>query len=197
MKIKTIIFLLALLICSNSIVAQSLDSETNKSIEKKINPFIGIVFFPQPVYFSLSTGFEIGNNKENNHVYSTIYAKAGNFGIENTFHSYFIEVIFKLKKFEFKNNSILSIETPIWLSNRNIIETFVEERHEHHDYSYLQIGTGLDLKFSISKKLNIISKLGVGYGPHYNYAGDFNFSNYRFENYSWLPRADICIRYSL
>lgn len=183
------------MICSNALFTQSLDSESNESAEKNIQPFAGIGLFPQPVYISLSAGVEIGNN--NKHVYGTVYAKAGNFGIENTFHSYFIEVLFKLKQFEFKNKSTLRLEVPLWLGYRNIIETFVEERHEQHDHSYLQIGTGLDIKYAISSKLDIISKLGVGYGPQYNYAGHFNFANYRFEKYSWLPLADIGIRYSL
>lgn len=196
---KTRILLIGILIYSNSMFAQSMSEtpETKKLKEKKNKPFIGVGFFPKPIYICFSAGLEIRNNKENNLVYSRIYVKAGNFNIENTFHSYFIEVTFKLKKFEFKNNSTITLETPIWLGNRNIIETFVEERHEHHDYTYLQVGTGLDLNYSFSKRWTIISKFGVGFGPQYNFAGDFNFSNYHFEKFSWLPLADIGIRYNL
>ena len=96
MKVKIVILLIGALIGLNSMFAQSIKSETNEPMRKKIIPFIGVGFVP-PIYLSISAGLEIGNDKDNTPLYGTIYAKAGNFAIETTFHSYFIEVTFKLK----------------------------------------------------------------------------------------------------
>ncbi len=187
---------IGVILYTNAGIAQEINENRSNSGEKFIQPFIGVGFLP--LYASLSAGFEMGNKAESGSLYGALYSKAGNINIENTFHSYFIEMNIILKRIDFKSKSTLAVETPIWLGCRNFLETFVEETHPRHNYTYIQIGSGIDLNyFFYDRQFSLFSEIGIGYGPRYNFAGNFNFSGYRFEKYSWLPRVDVGVRFDL
>lgn len=160
-----------------------------------VSPFIGAGFLPMPTCAILSLGTNIGDADGKSPVYGSIYSKFGNLMMENTYHSYYLELKFRLKRFDFRNNSSLVLETPIWIGSRNSIETFTEEHHEKHDNTYVQAGVNFEMRYQFLQKLSLVGRAGVGYGPKYSYAGDFQFDHYQFESYAALPLVDLSIVY--
>jgi hypothetical protein len=123
----------------------------------------------------------------------SVYVKSGAF-LGNFYYSLYTQTAYKLKSIDFKNQTQLNFEIPVWFAYRNFRSlAWGEERGVSDFVTFFHAGSGIDVRYDVSKRISIVTKVGMGVGPKYVNAGDFRYNEFEYDGIKTFPNLDCSI----